>query len=578
MKRIRKFVRFLTADPARFVASICILMAMGWVGFGKPVVPALVLLAVSAVCERMSLWRSLRCCAGPGGFLRRAFGFSLVTLVLRLTVLVVAGSGFLGAGISVIVAPLAVLLIPLPLAVLHVQHPRFCEVIYPASERILDARFRKLLLPWTAVSPLAELFCLMAVIALSLQVSPLALGIAGAVVAVFTVMSTRRFLASPDVNPARNSHVDEVAALIKAHAPEVVLYHSGPPESLYQYRMWASVLDRLSHKTLVVFRESGYLAGVMPTEHKTVYIRRFEHLYRLLPDSVKVILYAANGAANINMLRWHLHAEHVFINHGESDKAVNSNYFLTVYSRLFVSGQQAIDRFARCSFTIPPERFVIVGRPQMDALANAERPSSKGKILLYAPTWEGWNPLENYCSLEKMGVPLIEHLLKRHPDLKIVFKPHPFCGKNRPAVGAAVRKISSILLAAGGHQVISGGGDIIPHLAKADILITDVSSVANDFLATDRPLVMTDPLALGPDDFRSQFPTGEGAYLLDSSVTNIDAILEDAFGNDSMHAARLRVFDYSLGGFRGTATKAFDDALKTLCAEVAAKRLALQAG
>lgn len=576
MKRLRKFLRFLTADPARLVASLCILAAMVLTGCGKSVVSAMVLLAVSAVCERASLWRSLRCCSGPGGYLRRAFGFTLVTLVLRLTVLLIAGSGLLSAGWAVVAAPLAVLLIPLPLAVLHIQHPRFCELIYPASERTLDARFRKLLLPWTVVSPLAELFCLAAVIALSFHVSPLVPGVAGVLVAVFTIVSTRRFLASPAVNPARNSHVEDIASLIREHAPEVVLYHSGPPESLYQYRMWASVLDRLSLKTLVVFRESGYLAGVQPTEHRTVYIRRFEHLYRLLPDSVKVILYAANGASNINMLRWHLPAEHVFINHGESDKAVNSNYFLTVYSRLFVSGQQAIDRFARCSFTIPPERFVIVGRPQMDPLANAERPASKGKTLLYAPTWEGWNPLENYCSLEKMGVPLIEHLLKRYPDLKIVFKPHPFCGKNRPAVGAAVRKISAILQAQGGHQVISGGGDIIPHLAKADILITDVSSVANDFLATDRPLVMTDPLALGPDAFRSQFPTGDGAYLLDSTVGNIDAILEDALGNDSMHAARLRVFDYSLGGFRGTATKAFDDALKVLCADVAARRAAVQ--
>ncbi len=116
----------------------------------------------------------------------------------------------------------------------------------------------------------------------------------------------------------------------------------------------------------------------------------------------------------------------------------------------------------------------------------------------------------------------------------------------------------------------------MPHLASASLLVTDVSSVAADFLATGRPLVMTDPLSLGGDAFRGKFPTANSAYLLERGLGNLEDILNDALGEDPLCEERQRMFEYSLGGFRGNATKAFDEALMRLAKDVAAQRLALQ--
>ena len=113
---------------------------------------------------------------------------------------------------------------------------------------------------------------------------------------------------------------------------------------------------------------------------------------------------------------------------------------------------------------------------------------------------------------------------------------------------------------------------------SASLLVTDVSSVAADFLATGRPLVMTDPLSLGADAFHNKFPTAKAAYLLECGLGNLEEVLNDALGGDSLREERQRIFEYALGGFRGNATKAFDEALVRLAKDVAAKRLALQDG
>jgi hypothetical protein len=570
MRRFFAFAPFLSADPFRLIAVAFLIAAMGAANYGE--IGAVILLMVSVGMERISLWRKLR--RGPGGepSVKAAFAFSLIMVLSRMTLLTVLSGNLVAPTLAVVVAPLLLLITPLPLAGLYLQHRRMGEMLFPASDKFLAPQFRALLLPSALASPLAEWACGGSVMALAFGIDPRAVGLTVAAVAIFSVVSTVRFFRSRKVNLARNAYVEEIAAKIKASSPEVVFYHSGPPDSLYQYRMWREVLDKLTLKTLVVFRETGYLPAVAPAQHDTVFVRRVNHLYQIIPDSVKIILYAANGASNINMLRWHLPSEHVFINHGESDKAVNSNYFLTVYSHLFVSGQQAIDRFQRCAFTIPHERFVIVGRPQIDVLGSTPFTSGPRQTLLYAPTWEGWNPAENYSSLETMGVPLIEYLIDHLPDVQIVFKAHPFCGKNRAGVAAAVKRISELLASNGDHRIVPCGQDIMPHLANANFLITDVSSVANDFLATGRPLIITDPLALGAEEFMRRFPTGKAAYLLGTDLANIASVFQDVMEDDPLSGSRREAFNYSLGGFRGNATEQFDQALLHLRDDVQTRR------
>lgn len=133
-------------------------------------------------------------------------------------------------------------------------------------------------------------------------------------------------------------------------------------------------------------------------------------------------------------------------------------------------------------------RMVEVGFPKTDPLVDGslDRESQLARlqltgnrpVILYAPTGEKRN------SLETMGEHLIERLtgLDRYDVLvKLHDHPHnPIDWRSRlaPLEGEHVRLVRDY--------------DIIPTLLIADLLLTDASSVANEFALLDRPVVFLD--------------------------------------------------------------------------------------
>ena len=49
---------------------------------------------------------------------------------------------------------------------------------------------------------------------------------------------------------------------------------------------------------------------------------------------------------------------------------------------------------------------------------------------------------------------------------------------------------------------------------QSDMLISDISSVVSDFIATGKPYMVTNPVGLTDDDFRAKFPSAAAAYLI----------------------------------------------------------------
>ena len=60
-------------------------------------------------------------------------------------------------------------------------------------------------------------------------------------------------------------------------------------------------------------------------------------------------------------------------------------------------------------------------------------PPSQIKIVLYAPTWEGFYQEVNYTSVNEYGVAMIEALLSQE-GIHVIFKPHPFTGSRKNKV------------------------------------------------------------------------------------------------------------------------------------------------
>lgn len=109
---------------------------------------------------------------------------------------------------------------------------------------------------------------------------------------------------------------------------------------------------------------------------------------------------------------------------------------------------------------------------------------------------------------------------------------------------------------------------------QADILISDVSSVVADFVASLKPYVLTNARDLPDHEFRAAYTTAGGAYLLDRECTRLPEILDSvrAPHTDPMVLDRRTLKEYVLGPDHPTSMERFNSATDALAAKGEAER------
>jgi hypothetical protein len=128
------------------------------------------------------------------------------------------------------------------------------------------------------------------------------------------------------------------------------------------------------------------------------------------------------------------------------------------------------------------------------------------------------------------------------------------------------------------HRVITGP---LPTLYecfnRSDVLISDISSVVADFIATGKPYVVTNPAGLDDAEFCERFPTAAAAYLLGADCAELPDICEQAAraGDDRLAQARRELKHYLLGPDSPDAQTRFSHAVEALvrCADRSATEL-----
>ncbi|NEC79553.1 hypothetical protein G3I38_09875, partial [Streptomyces sp. SID7958] len=125
------------------------------------------------------------------------------------------------------------------------------------------------------------------------------------------------------------------------------------------------------------------------------------------------------------------------------------------------------------------------------------------------------------------------------------------------------------------HQVVT---DVRPALYScfdvADLLISDVSSVISDFLASEKPYAVANTSGLPEEAFRQAFPTVEAATVLAPDACGVADLLQSVRDPqlDKLAAARAELKQRLLGPAEPTSQERFDAAVRSLCAAAAAHR------
>ncbi|MCZ7431217.1 hypothetical protein [Streptomyces sp. WMMC1477] len=125
------------------------------------------------------------------------------------------------------------------------------------------------------------------------------------------------------------------------------------------------------------------------------------------------------------------------------------------------------------------------------------------------------------------------------------------------------------------HQVVDGA---VPGLYacfnETHLLVSDVSSVVSDYLASEKPYAVVNTSGLGEDAFRAAFPTVHAATVLPpdaEGLAELLAVVRDP-ARDTLAEARAELKTRLLGPDEPPSLDRFDAAVQALCARAEERR------
>jgi hypothetical protein len=337
-----------------------------------------------------------------------------------------------------------------------------------------------------------------------------------------------------------------VRAALQSYQPAFAVYYGGLQGARYQLGMWLPYLERLNRPFVVITRQPETVPVIAGLTSAPVLVPRLNsvvgNLDQMVVPSMKAAFYVQGSPANLTFQRYRK-LTHIWLNHGDSDKAANFGARHATYDRIFVAGQQGVERYAEHGVNVPPERFAVVGRPQIERIEVLDEalPVGAPRTVLYAPTWRGGRPSTDYSSL-RLGEKIVAALLRR--GATVIFRPHPL-SYSEPEDAGTIRQIQRMLQndeATSSRQHVWGARaesdwEVSDCINASDALVTDVSSVATDYLASGKPLAMVAIQATGAK-FRRQFPMARVSYVIEKDLSTLDAALDQLYGEDPLAEQR----------------------------------------
>ncbi|AZK94034.1 hypothetical protein [Streptomyces tsukubensis] len=124
------------------------------------------------------------------------------------------------------------------------------------------------------------------------------------------------------------------------------------------------------------------------------------------------------------------------------------------------------------------------------------------------------------------------------------------------------------------HRVVTGSEPrLYDCFNESDAMVSDISSVVSDYMASGKPYAVTDSAALGADEFQRQNTAARAATVLSNSAVELDQLLAAVASpeDDQLAGARRELKHYLLGPDRPSSLERFNSAVRTLQAVAEAR-------
>jgi hypothetical protein len=119
----------------------------------------------------------------------------------------------------------------------------------------------------------------------------------------------------------------------------------------------------------------------------------------------------------------------------------------------------------------------------------------------------------------------------------------------------------------GEHRVIEGAGpDLFSCFNQCHLMVSDISSVVSDFVASRKPYAITDSAGLGAEEFRRRNTAARAAYVVEPDGAGVDDLVAVLRGDrpDELAADRRELKEYLLGTDEPDSQHRFGAAIRDL--------------
>lgn len=333
------------------------------------------------------------------------------------------------------------------------------------------------------------------------------------------------------------SELPEIEPLFREYAPEV-------PFQLLRTKRRLTVGRAIGNRRLTVKNKAArlQLAQIARELAPDVIISTSNHRHAMTPQERDELFRAGKIKKSTRQVQ-------AF--HGVSSKNVKFNPWMAEFDLLLLPGKRERDKFASLG-VLDKTKYALIGHPKSDRILRGELTKeiareryglSDKPTILYAPTHGALSSFFSWGLDICKAVPA---------DWNLIVKPHPVLATTTAAEGAGGETIAHVkeYLKKRGALWLPLEPDVVPLMAASDALITDYSSVAEEYLVFDRPLIFADHLANATGRDRQQRDKGDWNELFATGmhVTEIGAMREAIAGvlqnSDGQGSNRRKLRDY----------------------------------
>lgn len=270
-----------------------------------------------------------------------------------------------------------------------------------------------------------------------------------------------------------------------------ILINAGLP---MEFSMMAPIHRRLSQDRRIEF---FFTSSVHPDNMRHIFAEAGDAIRIISPPRAALMKFDAYLAADFIWAKLPRGTKRIQTFHGVAGKYGNvydrPDHSLREWDRLFFINKRRLNNFISAgAINADSSAICLIGMPKADCLVDGSLKrndilqslgiDSSRRTVLYAPTWTP------YASLNAMGEELIEQLGRA--GFCVIAKLHDNSRDTDPRNSGGinwVERLTPVLRKHGGH--LAARGTIAPYLVAADVMISDHSSAAFEYLLLDRPLI-----------------------------------------------------------------------------------------